>query len=755
MATSIKHRKVSSVPDNGVAGQVQPSDWNDDHEVILSPMLAALEGLNPSSNTLAYINNAGNAALAAVGAIGLSLLAATNIADARAAIGAAPIESPTFTGQMKIPAGSVGAPSMAFAGDPDTGIFSPGADQIGLAAGGGAGLVVSSSQTRFHSTRVRGPGQVFLHNLGSPGAFDWDIGNADLYIGGALSFWGPYGALNAATFYGLTYDGGSDARWEFQGHDSIATYGGFHAFYGPDGYYTWSITSNFGANGAPATVVERMRLLRTGVLSLPAVVASSSPLNGTLVVGGGAGIGGALNVGGGAKFGGTIQSAADVSSYGLLAGRYSSSFQGAAINTHGGATFLDLQVEGLPALRVSPVAAILRGAGRYFNFNSTEGAAGIGLRENEGVIEVRNNGGSWAAISAAVVPAFTAAYTSPDQTMVLAGALTLAHGLGGKPELVQLRLKCTTADIGYPRLQKAMEIDETAALKAASWGLGQILGENHRLAGYPTPQAMVNAFAEDEAAHLEGMVRFIIAKGLDVHIRNHNWASFARGYNGASYKTNKYDTKLAAAYAKWAKIPDTPYEPTAKPLPLLGQRPTLHGTSSPDIEAVQRTLIDLGYFEVGDPDGKWGGKTAAGIAAFMNDRRLDGPPVITEDLKAELAKATMEHRAEVWKRPIAEARERATAKDLAPTVPAVKETFRSRLVAQIGTVSTGLAAFVGVLRSAFDDVREQLEPITDVIGAVPWWVYAALAMGTGLYIWSSQRKAEQSVVDLKREGRLA
>jgi len=106
----------------------------------------------------------------------------------------------------------------------------------------------------------------------------------------------------------------------------------------------------------------------------------------------------------------------------------------------------------------------------------------------------------------------------------------------------------------YPRLQKAMEIDETAALKAASWGLGQILGENHRLAGYPTPQAMVNAFAEDEAAHLEGMVRFIIAKGLDVHIRNHNWASFARGYNGASYKTNKYDTKLAAAYAKWAKI---------------------------------------------------------------------------------------------------------------------------------------------------------------------------------------------------------
>ncbi|GMA74334.1 hypothetical protein GCM10025880_07510 [Methylorubrum aminovorans] len=32
----------------------------------------------------------------------------------------------------------------------------------------------------------------------------------------------------------------------------------------------------------------------------------------------------------------------------------------------------------------------------------------------------------------------------------------------------------------YPRLMQAMAINETAALKASSWGLGQILGENHR-----------------------------------------------------------------------------------------------------------------------------------------------------------------------------------------------------------------------------------------------------------------------------------
>lgn len=45
----------------------------------------------------------------------------------------------------------------------------------------------------------------------------------------------------------------------------------------------------------------------------------------------------------------------------------------------------------------------------------------------------------------------------------------------------------------YPRLKAACAIDETAALRSASWGLGQVLGENFRAAGFPTVQAMVEA----------------------------------------------------------------------------------------------------------------------------------------------------------------------------------------------------------------------------------------------------------------------
>lgn len=111
----------------------------------------------------------------------------------------------------------------------------------------------------------------------------------------------------------------------------------------------------------------------------------------------------------------------------------------------------------------------------------------------------------------------------------------------------------------YPRLELAMAIEETAALRAASWGLGQVLGENHVAAGFGTPQAMVRAMMEDEAAHLEASISFIEANGLDDELRRHDWSAFARGYNGAGYATHGYHTKLAAAYAKWARIPDTPW----------------------------------------------------------------------------------------------------------------------------------------------------------------------------------------------------
>lgn len=110
----------------------------------------------------------------------------------------------------------------------------------------------------------------------------------------------------------------------------------------------------------------------------------------------------------------------------------------------------------------------------------------------------------------------------------------------------------------YPRLKKAIKINRTAALKSASWGLGQVMGFNHELAGYTTVETMVVNFMADEENQLKGMIMFIKNNNLDDELRDHNWAGFARGYNGSGYRKNNYHIKLAKAFAKWQKIKDTP-----------------------------------------------------------------------------------------------------------------------------------------------------------------------------------------------------
>ncbi len=109
----------------------------------------------------------------------------------------------------------------------------------------------------------------------------------------------------------------------------------------------------------------------------------------------------------------------------------------------------------------------------------------------------------------------------------------------------------------YPRLLKAMGIDEEIALRSASWGLGQLMGFNAVAAGYPSAKAMVLAFLDDEEHHLRAMIRFIKSMGLDDELRRHDWKGFALGYNGPGFAKNRYDKKLAVSYTRWQKIKDT------------------------------------------------------------------------------------------------------------------------------------------------------------------------------------------------------
>lgn len=106
-------------------------------------------------------------------------------------------------------------------------------------------------------------------------------------------------------------------------------------------------------------------------------------------------------------------------------------------------------------------------------------------------------------------------------------------------------------DAQYDRINRAMEIDQSAALKSASWGLGQIMGFNHLAAGYGDVETMVLACLDSEAKHVQMMLNFIRHNRLLRFLQEKDWASFARGYNGPGFAKNAYDIRLDTAYKQF------------------------------------------------------------------------------------------------------------------------------------------------------------------------------------------------------------
>lgn len=103
----------------------------------------------------------------------------------------------------------------------------------------------------------------------------------------------------------------------------------------------------------------------------------------------------------------------------------------------------------------------------------------------------------------------------------------------------------------YLRLTTAININRAAALKSASWGMFQVMGMNYAQCGCKDIEEFVDKMKSSEEDQLMLTIRFLKNNSLLFYLNNHNWASFARSYNGPSYATNKYDTKLAQAYSKY------------------------------------------------------------------------------------------------------------------------------------------------------------------------------------------------------------
>lgn len=166
----------------------------------------------------------------------------------------------------------------------------------------------------------------------------------------------------------------------------------------------------------------------------------------------------------------------------------------------------------------------------------------------------------------------------------------------------------------YDKLEKAIALCTRAKLgaepapKSASWGMGQVMGFNHEVAGFKSATSMVQAMTQGEDAQLAAMAGFLKANGLAALLLKKDWAGFAKRYNGLSYWQNHYDVNLAEQLQHFAG----------------GTRLNL------EMRTAQVALLFLGY-SPGKIDGIIGPRTRAAIKNFRiasglpASEELDGP----------------------------------------------------------------------------------------------------------------------------------
>jgi hypothetical protein len=121
------------------------------------------------------------------------------------------------------------------------------------------------------------------------------------------------------------------------------------------------------------------------------------------------------------------------------------------------------------------------------------------------------------------------------------------------------------------------------------------MGENYAVAGFTDVETMATAMTVSEDAQLAALGSFIAGNRLAKPLAVHDWASFARGYNGPDYATNRYDIQLNGCYQKY----------------VVGATPDL------EIRAAQMYLVFRGF----DPhgvDGIPGPATRSALIAFQN-----------------------------------------------------------------------------------------------------------------------------------------
>ena len=162
-------------------------------------------------------------------------------------------------------------------------------------------------------------------------------------------------------------------------------------------------------------------------------------------------------------------------------------------------------------------------------------------------------------------------------------------------------------------MRAARAIDAETALRSASHGLGQIMGNLAERLGFADAADMVGHMTGSLDGQIDCLIRELTATHLVAPLNAHEWAHVARIYNGSGFAQNRYDVRLADAHKRWRRRLISTDGRAAPPEQSL---------SRDEVRSIQRRLRELGFAEVGSADGVWGTRTVGAIAAFQTHEGL-------------------------------------------------------------------------------------------------------------------------------------
>lgn len=227
-------------------------------------------------------------------------------------------------------------------------------------------------------------------------------------------------------------------------------------------------------------------------------------------------------------------------------------------------------------------------------------------------------------------------------------------------------------------VRKAASFDSDAAYSACSYGVGQVMGSHWKKLGYSSVNDLIQEAQSGFRGQVYLMAKFIKAFDLVDELKARDWSGFARAYNGPLYAQNKYDTKMASAYARYAKRGPKALE--------AGRSGNLRlGSIGPGVRDVQGLLVHAGYsLKV---DGDFGPATRDAVKEFQRSVGLTPDGIVGPKTQAKLSELRATAPEDVGQQKVSEIEEVKQGTTVAIAIPAIVTSVKEELGKVVETLT--------------------------------------------------------------------